>query len=157
MNRYCRGLTASAADPMACIENENSAMGLSIERTAIQYVAASGSIYVQHGSTIALGWFSLHTKWALMGPKRQNAHATWSRDGPRRRNAHATWSQEAIMLTQHCTRMTQDGLICAQHGPQMAQDSSIYAQHGPQMAQVGTKMAPRWGKLGPRRHRFAQS
>ena len=64
----CRGLTASAADPMACIENENSAMGLSIERTAIQYVAASGSIYVQHGSTIALGWFSLHTKWALNGP-----------------------------------------------------------------------------------------
>ena len=49
------------------IENENSAMGLSIERTAIQYVAASGSIYVQHGSTIALGWFSLHTKWALNG------------------------------------------------------------------------------------------
>ena len=54
--------------PMACIEDENSAMGLSIERTAIQYMAASGSSYVQHGSTIALGWFSLHTKWVLNGP-----------------------------------------------------------------------------------------
>ena len=77
---------------MACIENENNAMGLSIERTAIQYVAASGSIYVQHGSTIAVGWFSLHTKWALM--------------------AH-----EGKMLMQHGPGMAQGGVMLMQHGP----------------------------------------
>ena len=76
---------------------------------------------------------------------------------PRNINAHAPWPQEAKMLMQHGPRVTQDGSICVQHGPQMAQDSSIQAQHGPNMAQVGTKMAPRWAKLGPRRHKFTQS
>ena len=37
---YCRGLTACAADPMACLENINSDMVLSIEEMAIQYLAA---------------------------------------------------------------------------------------------------------------------